>query len=692
MNEEVSPEPGRLELAGAGRDALELLWRYAAAVELSPMVAVHAVDASGKVCLWNGACASLYRVAHDDAIGRPLADLLGHLGHEGEFSAQVAALFAGGSPPLPRDWQVARRDGSRLWVYVSLMPLVQQGEVRQVLCMDIDVSARRKAFEADNNFRELFERSQDAILLINGKQIADTNPAALKLFHCIDKAGMLGRTLVGFSPPQQPSGEVSAVADAALAQEAFREGGRRYDWQFKLADGSTFWADVLLTSVSLDHEYLSYAVIRDISSRKIQEEQTRHLAEHDYLTDLPNRVLFLDRLQQALAAARRKHAKVALLFLDLDHFKGINDRHGHPVGDLLLKEVAVRLARCVRSVDTVSRQGGDEFVVILADIGGEDHAAHVATSVMQSILQIRQVGEADVCIGSSIGISIFPDDADDADGLLNHADLAMYHAKQNGRNQFQFFSPAMNAHVIERIELENQLRQALANNEFELAYLPEMTIPSGKVVSAEALLRWRHPQRGLLLPAAFMPTAESSGLIVPIGEWVLQQACTQARRWRDNGLPVTVSVNLSALQFSHTNLLPSIDQALDSCGLPADCLDVEVSEAVLMNSNPAAIATVNALHERGVRLTVDDFGTGYSNLGALRNVALSRLKIDPSFIGEITADPHDGDMIPAIIALARSLNVRVVAEGVETAQQFDYLQRHGCDGYQGRYNNKPLIQ
>ncbi len=542
----------------------------------------------------------------------------------------------------------------------------------------------------DCSFRTLFERSYDAILLVKGKLIVDANPAALRLFHCTGKAAMLGRTLAGFSPQQQPSGEESVLADAALAQDAFREGGRRYEWQFRRDDGALFWAEVLLTSVSLDHEYLSYAVIRDISRRKDEEAQTRHLAEHDFLTDLPNRVLFNDRLHQALAAARRKHAKVALLFVDLDRFKSINDCYGHPVGDLLLKEVAQRLSRCVRSVDTVSRQGGDEFVVILADIGGEDHAAHVASSVMQAISQITRVGGFDVSIGSSIGISIFPDDAGDTDTLLQHADLAMYHAKQDGRNQFQFFSQVMNLHVIERIELENRLRQALANDEFELDYLPEVAMPTGQVALAEALLRWRHPQRGLLLPADFMPAAESSGLIVPIGEWVLQQACQQARQWRDQGKPIGVSVNLSGVQFTDPDLPAAIDQAQQTSGLDAGSLHVEVNEAVLMSGNPAAIAALHALRVRGVQLTVDDFGTGYSNLGALRSAALSSLKIAPSFVGEITTGQRDGEMIPAIIALAHSLKLKVVAEGVETAQQFDYLLRHGCDGYQGRFNRVQL--
>ncbi len=551
-----------------------------------------------------------------------------------------------------------------------------------------DRAANERSPEA--HFRALFEQTQDAIVLIAGNRVADANPAALRLFRCRDKACMLGKTLADFSPPQQPSGEVSALIDTILSEEAKGKGGRRYDWQFKTDDGATFWADVLLTSVNVDNENLSYAIIHDISERKLEEQQTRHLAEHDFLTDLPNRVLFIDRLQQALAAAKRKDSKVALLFLDLDHFKVINDRHGHPVGDLLLKEVARQLSACIRSVDTVSRQGGDEFVVILADIGGEEHAAHVASSVMQVIADIQRVGPAEVSIGSSIGISMFPDDAEDADTLLSHADLAMYHAKQDGRNQFQFFSQEMNVHMLERTELEKRLRLALLNHEFELDYLPEISIPGGNVESAEALLRWRHPQRGRLMPAEFMAVAESSGLIVPIGEWVLNEACRQAGAWREQGKPISVSVNLSGTQFLHPQLLATIDQVLLAAGLTGESLRIEVSEQVLMNDNPSAATAIQSMHERGLQLIVDDFGTGYSNLTTLRSVAPSRIKIAPTFIREIAEAPQDGDMIPAIIALAHSLKVKAVAEGVETAQQFAYLQRHGCDSYQGSYNSTLL--
>jgi predicted signal transduction protein with EAL and GGDEF domain len=351
----------------------------------------------------------------------------------------------------------------------------------------------------------------------------------------------------------------------------------------------------------------------------------------------------------------------------------------------VLKEVAARLTRCVRGVDTVSRQGGDEFVVILADIGGADQAAHVAGSVMHAVSQAMKVGEHEITLSASIGISICPSDGDDVDTLLKHADVAMYHAKQSGRNAFQFFSPEMNAHVVERVQIENMLRLALENQEFVLEYQPEIDIASGRTIGVEALIRWRHPERGLLPPDQFIPIAEASGLIVPIGEWVLHQACAQARAWRDQGWPVVVAVNLSNVQFIHDSLLKCVDDALANSGLAPQFLDLEITEGMIMNGDDATIATVNALRRRGVQLTVDDFGKGCSSLSTLRRYPLSKLKIDRSFVDDITREPADAAIIPAIIAVARSLKLRVIAEGVETAEQLRFLQQHGCDEYQGYY-------
>jgi predicted signal transduction protein with EAL and GGDEF domain len=345
----------------------------------------------------------------------------------------------------------------------------------------------------------------------------------------------------------------------------------------------------------------------------------------------------------------------------------------------------------VRRVDTISRLGGDEFVVLLADIKGADQAAHVASSVTQAVARPIDVGGQQVALSASIGIALCPDDGDEVESLLHHADVAMYHAKQNGRDAYRFFSPAMNAHVIERVELENRLRQAIEGNEFVLEYQPEIELASGRVATVEALLRWRHPERGLLLPGHFLPVAEESGLIVPIGEWVLKEACRQARAWGDAGFPVTVAVNLSDGQVAHTGLLPAVDAALQDAGLAPEWLDLEITEDALVRGEPA-FETAMALRARGVQLSIDHFGTGTSSLEALRRFPLTKLKIDRSYVGDVGHDPVDAAMVPAIISVARSLGLRVVGEGVETAEQLDFLRRHGCDDYQGFYASVATAQ
>ena len=797
---------------GPGRDALDTLYRFVAALELTPTVAVHSIDRDGLVRFWNHSCETAFGIAARDAVGQPLTQLISHLECQDEFAATLAAIWATRKAPPPRDWLVQRPDGERRWMYSTHFPVLRNGEPQQIFCMEVDISQRKveeqTLLEAGANFRQLFDRSTDAIVLIEGTTIIDANPASLRLFRCAEKTALVGKTLLDFSPAEQPSGESSVMADASQSAQNFLDGNHRYEWEFGLPDGATFWAEVLLTSVTLDHAFLSYAVLRDISARKATEstllmaaqvfensrdaiaitdrahrvlavnqafsditgfapltivgaelpnlrtsehepsfyqkiwdyvaandhwegevwsvrqsgeeypvwvaltairdnadqvinymailsditerkrveEHHRYLAEHDFLTDLPNRVLFLDRLHQALASARRKQTKVAVMFVDLDRFKGINDSFGHHVGDAVLKEVAARLTGCVRGVDTVSRQGGDEFVVILADIGGADQAAHVAGSVMQAVAQPVQYGDGlKLSLSVSIGISLYPDDGDDLDTLLRHADVAMYHAKQTGRNAFSFFNAKMNAHVIERVQMENKLRLALSNNEFELAYQPAINIASGMTIGVEALLRWRHPERGLLLPGQFMAIAEETGLMVPIGNWVLRQACLQAAKWHQAGFPVVMAVNMSSGQFIHDHVMENVDAALAESGLEAAFLDLEIKEDVIMSNNEKAIATVKALRARGVQLTIDDFGTGFSSLSHLRRFPLSKLKIDRSFVDDITRQPADAAIILAIIAVARSLKLRVLAEGVETAEQLLFLQQHGCDEYQGYY-------
>jgi diguanylate cyclase (GGDEF)-like protein/PAS domain S-box-containing protein len=665
-----------------GHEALDWLYRFVAAVELSPAVAVHSQDRQGIVRFWNHTSAQLFKVPVADALGRTFSGMVSHLDRQQEFNEGIAAIWLSGEAGLPQDWEVELADGSRRWLHSSQFPIVRDGVVQHVFCMDVDITARKEQETTLRHTAQVFENCRDAILVMDAeKHVLAVNQAFSEIS--------------GFSPSEVVGADVPGLRfgalDRALYEQIWAHVERDDHWEGEIwtvrRSGDKYPAWVALTAIrDVQGRITNYMVIlADITERKRLEDATRHLAEHDALTDLPNRVLFLDRLQQALAANRRQHKQFALMFLDLDRFKQINDTFGHRAGDEVLKEVAARLTHCVRGVDTVSRLGGDEFVVLLADIGGVDQAAHVAGSVMQAVARPVKADGQDISLSVSIGIAICPSDGQDADTLLRHADVAMYHSKQNGRNEFRFFSPEMNAHVIERVQMENMLRRALERGEFVLDFQPEVDIATGRTLGVEALIRWRHPERGLLLPHEFLPVAEESGLIVPIGEWVLREACRQARSWRDQGFPVVVSVNLSGAQFLHEGLVRYVDAALSSSGLEPHFLDLEITEGVIMNGAPSTAKTVEALQSRGVQFTIDDFGTGWSSLSSLRRFPLSKLKIDRSFVEDIPRASQDAALIPAIIALARSLKLRVVAEGVENAEQLRFLQQHGCDEYQGSY-------
>ena len=561
------------------------------------------------------------------------------------------------------------------------------------------------------DFQVMYENTSDAIVLVRDGRVVGANPAALAMFECDDAADMLGQELADFSPLQQAEGALSAPLLRQLSARAQGDGNHRFEWCCVGRRGRQFWAEILMTTVAHEDGALLYTAIRDISARRNEqmtmylalmndladrrrtEARTRHLAEHDFLTDLPNRVLLLDRMSLALAAARRNQRMAAILFLDLDRFKYINDTLGHHVGDLLLKEVAARLVKCVRGVDTVSRQGGDEFVVILADIGSIAQAAHVAATIQQAIAQEFVLEPHRLHVSTSIGVSIFPDDGADIETLMKNADLAMYHVKESGRNGYQFFSPEMNAQIVERVAFENELRRALTNRQFTLEYEAEVDIASGKPLAAEALIRWRHPTSGLLRPERFIGVAEDSGLMVRIGEWVLEQACLAARRWREAGHPLVVGVNLSQTQFLQKNLVDKVRAALEASGLPPALLQLELTEAMLMKHSAGAAATLGALRAPGVRLALDDFGTGYTRVGHLKEYPLDKVKIDLSFVSGIGDTEGDGvgdavvhaPVVNAIIAMAHSLGLTVLAEGVQTEAQLRFLREHGCDQYQGRY-------
>jgi diguanylate cyclase (GGDEF)-like protein/PAS domain S-box-containing protein len=469
-------------------------------------------------------------------------------------------------------------------------------------------------------------------------------------------------------------------------------------------DGSEFPAEISLSPLESQRGLVVMLAIRDVSARKRAEAERNHLlreralyaeisrlARQDALTGLPNRMLLSDHLATAIASSRRHGSKLGVVFLDLDRFKHVNDSLGHGAGDGLLQSVAGRLKASVRRTDTVSRQGGDEFVILLSDVRQHEDLEHTALKIMAAISAPHRVAGHELHVTASLGIAVYPDDGGDAETLVKHADTAMYHAKDHGRDNYQFFTPEMNAHVVERRTIEGSLRQALNRREFLLHYQPKIDLATGAMSGAEALIRWRHPERGLVSPQAFVPIAEESGLIVPIGKWVLREACRQARAWQDAGLrPVPVAVNISAIEFRSKGFVDGVRRILEETRLDPRMLEMELTESVLMHSVASTAEVLRELKAMGVRLAVDDFGTGYSSLSYLMQFPIDALKVDRSFVREIAAESDTSPIITAVIAMGRSLNQRVIAEGVETEGQLAFLQSQHCEEGQGFHFSRPL--
>jgi diguanylate cyclase (GGDEF)-like protein/PAS domain S-box-containing protein len=463
--------------------------------------------------------------------------------------------------------------------------------------------------------------------------------------------------------------------------------------QFKIVrkDGEERWVDFSAAVIDVGGRPAVLGTAFDITKRKEAEEQIKNLAYHDALTGLPNRLLFNDRLSVAVAQAHRQGYRLAIFFLDVDRFKVINDSLGHSLGDRLLQGVARRLQSSVREGDTVARLGGDEFILLLPALNRTEDVAKVAEKILDSLKLPFRLEGRELYVTASMGISLYPDDGGDAEALIKNADTAMYRAKEQGRDNYQLYTPAMNATAVERLALENSLRKAMARDEMELVYQPLLDLGTGRVHGVEALLRWRHPERGLLLPSEFLPLAEITGLILPIGPWVLRTACARARVWQDLGHPhLTVAVNLSARQFQQPDLVAQVKRALEETGLAPRCLDLEITETNAMQNAEAAIHTLRELKTLGVRISIDDFGIGYSSLNYLKRLPIDTLKIDQSFVRDITSDPDDAAIATAVIALAHTLKLRVVAEGVETQEQLAFLAARHCDRMQGYLFSRPL--
>lgn len=457
-----------------------------------------------------------------------------------------------------------------------------------------------------------------------------------------------------------------------------------------------------LQATSDDHIILlqqanAHLVIATIEAHKLAEQvqtakvQLEHLVQHDALTGLPNRILLQDRLGQAIELARRQGRQLAVMFMDLDQFKHINDSLGHAVGDQLLRLVAQCLVGCVRHSDTISRQGGDEFVLLLPYIERAEDAALSAQKMLAALALPHRIDQHDLHIGASIGISIYPDDGQDVETLIKSADTAMYSAKENGRNNYKFFEQSMGVRAIQRQSIEAGLRRALERQEFVLYYQPKINLHSGAMIGTEALIRWQHPEQGLLSPAQFVPIAEDCGLILPIGCWVLREACRQVQAWLDSGLRVVpVAVNISAVEFGHKSFLESVALILKETGLAPCYLELELTESILMHDAESSAPVLEALKAMGVRLAIDDFGTGYSSLSYLKHFPIDTLKIDQSFVRNIATDTDDATIVRTMIGMGKSLKQRVIAEGVETHEQLEFLRAQHCDEGQGFQFSHPL--
>lgn len=599
---------------------------------------------------------------------------------EARYQEIIAPLYAGSHELVTFNAEHRRKNGSTYPVEVQLQ-LSRQETPPVFVAMVQDVSERVRAGKEMARLSGAIEQTADAVMITDTSGVIEYVNPAFEAVTGFTRDEALGNTPRFINSGRHDKAFYEALWNTILDGKVFRE-----VFINRRKDGSLYYEEKTITPQKDEHgRVVSFiSTGKDITQRMEIQERLQYLAHHDVLTELPNRALFMDRLSQTLARARWHRWPVAVLFLDLDRFKVVNDTLGHDVGDQALRTLGQRLAECVREGDTVARLGGDEFSIILEDIDSVDHIPAVAGKILEALSQPCVIGGREFFLGTSIGISVFPQDGDDASTLLKNADVAMYRAKQQGRNNYQFYTSDMNATAFERLAMETSLRHALEREEFVVHYQPQVDLRTGTLIGAEALIRWQHPELGLVSPAKFVPLLEETGLIGAVGEWVLRSACSQAQAWHEQGLPqLRIAVNLSARQLADARLVDTVCNVLAETRLAPELLELEITESAIMEHTQRTVDTLTRLRQLGISFAIDDFGTGYSSLSYLKRFPIDTIKIDQSFVRDITTDVDDAAIVTTILAMAHSLKRYAVAEGVETGEQLAFLRERGCDGMQG---------
>lgn len=678
-------------------------------LQASTEYSIIGMDLEGKILLWNEGARRLYGYESEEILGRlnfsnlhvPVdapADwsrgILATALKDAKWEGTVKGQGKNGRRFNARIVITPRRDraGKPIGFLLISKNISDENRLTKKLQAELDARGRAEAAlrESEEGYRIVTQTVTDAIVSIDEQGvIMFINRAAEKIFG-YHSSEMLGQQLSMLMPDyfRHVHGASPGHSRTTAHKRASRQGLELIGVH---KDGHQIPLEVSFGEYRRVGKHLFTGIVRDVTERKRAQERIRYLAQHDALTGSLNRVLFRDRVGQAIALARRDHEQVAVLFLDLDRFKHVNDSLGHPVGDELLRRVAQRLHRCLRKGDSVGRLGGDEFVISSPLRTNDRSAMRIAEKILEALREPFLVNQNELHISASIGISLYPTDGNDADALMRAADTAMYYAKERGRNNYQFFTQRLNDAARRRLVIANGLHQALQRGELLLDYQPQVDLKSGEILAAEALLRWHHPDLGPLPPSEFVKVAEETGLILPIGDWVLRQACQQLKRWREGGHPyLRIAVNLSVEQFRRPEFPESVFRILRETGLPAAALDLEITEGTLMMQSPENIAIVERLAGTGIQLAVDDFGTGYSSFAYLQRFPIDTIKIDQSFVDGVPREPSDSAIVTAIIAMAEGLKLHVVAEGVETAEQAAFLLGRGCIAAQGHFYHRPL--